>query len=270
MNPFTQLICNKAHILSSQFEQSKAIIHKPTKGSLREAYIRSFLCDIIPKNSELFGGFITDAYGNISPQIDLIGIEEVLPIIKLDQGTCVAPIESVRYWVEVKSVLQSQHLQELIERLNSIDRMTWHLINRTQPIGFKANFRPPAFVVAYESEVAEDKLKEWLSENEYLFAVVVIGKYAIGKFGNTEPTDTIYNKGNNEELLFLASKLHQIFILMSRVLENVRTNISNLPEKPTQEDLKIIRENQVLDMVHYSTQIYFESDKLDRNARNMI
>lgn len=270
MNPFTQLIAAKSQIMFGQIEQSKSITHKATKGSLREAYIRSFLSEIVPKNSELIGGFITDAFGNITPQMDLIGIEESLPFIKLDQGTCVAPIEAVRFWIEVKSILQTGHLQELKERIDSIDSMTWHLLNGTNPIGFKPQFRPPAVVVAFDCEVAKNTLERWLAGNSFLYAIVVIGKYAIWQAGDSAVTETIDNKGHNEELLFLAAKLHQMFVLTSRIMESIRANIARIPLQPAEADLQHLKTIQPLDMVHFSMQTYFESDKLDKKGKLLL
>ncbi len=271
MNPFTQLITAKAQIMFGQIEQSKSITHRATKGSLREAYIRSFLTEIVPKNAELLGGFITDAFGTITPQIDLIGTEESLPLIKLDQGTCVAPVEAVRFWIEVKSILQTPHIDEIKERLVSIDNMIWHLLNGNNPIGFKGQFQPPAFVVAFDCDVAKQTLESWLVNNKFLIAIVVIGKYALWRIdGSVGRTETIDNKGHNEELLFLAAKLHQIFVLTSRILEFFRENISRLPSQPTAADLQNLYKGQKLDMVHFGLQTYFESDKLDKNGKSIL
>lgn len=271
MNPFTQLVVAKAQLMFNQLEQSKSITHSGTKGSLREAYIRSFLMEIVPKDAELIGGFITDAFGTITPQIDLIGIEDSLPVIKLDQGTCVAPIEAARFWIEVKSTLKTEHLEQLIDRLNSIDNMVWHLLRDTDSIGFKAKFQPPAFVVAYDSEVARETLEKWLVENQFLYAIVVVGKYALWRAtGSNGTTEIVVNNGNNEELLFLSAKIHQMFILTSRILESVRANIARLPSQPTEADITQLKTAQPLDLIHFSLQPYFESEKLIRDGDQHI
>lgn len=65
--------------------------------------------------------------------------------------------------------------------------------------------------------------------------------------------------GSNNETLFLAAKLHQIFVISRRALEEVRLKIVSLSENPNDAEIKNIvgRENKI-DMVHYGLQTYFE------------
>ena len=266
MNPFTQLINGKINILFGQLEQSNSITHAATKGSLREAYIRNFLAEIVPRNTELLGGFITDAFGHISPQMDLIGIEDTLPLIKLDQGTCVVPLESIRFWLEVKSHLKTEHIEGIKERVSSVESMDCHLINNTSPIKFKPSIQPPAIVVAYNSDVNKTTLDSWFNEIPQLCTIIVIGKYAIWRVGNA-PIETIANKGSNEELLFLAAKLHQIFMIVSRRLDYDRKTIASRLLKQGDSELLKMKEAYQLDMIHFSLQTYFESEKLDENQK---
>lgn len=237
------------------------------QGALREAYIRQFLTEVVPHGSELIGGFVTDACGSITPQIDLIGIEDILPIIKLDKGTCVAPVEATRFWIEVKSLLKTSHLQPIVDRLATVDSMVWHLLQQNNPIGFKLEFRPPAFVVAYDTDVKKETLKKWLTDNRFLISIVVVGKYALWNLdGNGDSVEEIHSCGASEELLFLSAKIHQMFVLSSRITEQFRAKIAKLPLNPTEEDLRQLKSENRLDMVHFSLQPYFESEKLKQGT----
>ena len=241
--------------MNTQLEQSKCITHHGTQGALREAYIRQFLTEVVPHGAELIGGFVTDAFGTLTPQIDLIGIENSLPIIKLDKGTCVAPIKATRFWIEVKSLLKTKHLNDIVERLTTIDNMIWHLLKENVPIGFKIAFQPPAFIVAYETDVKTETLHEWIVKNQFLIAIVIIGKYALwGIGGSGEGVETIKNNGKSEELLFLSAKIHQMFVLSSIIIELNRTKIANLPSNPTKDDLRQMESEHRLDMVHFGLQ----------------
>ncbi len=264
MNPFTQLIRAKAAVLKAYFEQSKQIKHSATKGSIREAYIRNFLTEIIPPNSELLGGFITDVAGEMTPQIDLIGIEKSLPIIKLDQGTCVSPIEAARFWVEIKSKIETKHLVQIKERLESIDKMILHLLSENSPLGFQLEFKPPGFVVAYESSAKQETLVEWLSKNKSLYAIIIIGRYALWSIGENNRVEVIENQGKDEELLFLAAKIHQMYILASRMLEMTRRSLGKLDGAPSNEDLQKLNAEDKIDMTHFGLQAYFEASSFSK------
>jgi len=264
MNPFTQLIRAKAAVLKAYFEQSKQIKHSATKGSIREAYIRNFLIEIIPPNSELLGGFITDVFGEITPQIDLIGIEKLLPIIKLDQGTCVSPIEATRFWVEIKSKIETKHLNQIKERLESIDKMTLQLLSGNKPLSFRLEFKPPAFIVAYESCVKQETLIEWLSKNKSLYAIIIIGRYALWSIGENNDVEVIENHGKDEELLFLAAKIHQMYVLTSRIFETQRLSFEKLGSAPSKEDLQKFNTENKIDLTHFGLQTYFEASNSNK------
>lgn len=258
-NPYTRLVSSKVRQLSEQFGESEAIKHAATKGALREAYLRKFLLELAPTNFKLTGGFITDSHGVISPQIDLIGVDDTLPLIPLDPGISVTPIESVRLWIEVKSVLETKHIVGVRKRLKTIQSMMWSLVRDNRRVEFRPGILPFGFIVSYDTDVAEDTMKTWLVESQFLVCIVVIGKYALWNASNDESkTEKVVRTSANEEVLFFLSKIHQAFVLLSRFMEDNRKNIASLSEDPSQSDIEELLKNKRRDLVHFSMQSYFE------------
>lgn len=262
MKPYTSLIEAEAHILDVQFVQSKSLSHSGTKGSLREAYLRAFLRKLAPGGCEISGGFITDSIGSISPQLDLVAFDETLPAIQLDQAISIIPVESARLWMEVKSKLETKHLEPIKQRLASISSMQWSLLNNTSLIQFQPKAMPPGLLVCYESSVSQETVRKWVAENPFLYLVVVIGKYAMWNV-STDPlkTELLENAGRHEELLFLAAKLNQMVVINRRILDGLRDAYAEVPPEPTDEQIADFESKQgelKLDMVHFSLQTYFE------------
>lgn len=192
-NPYTRLLVSQVKQLLEQYEQSSVINHNSTKGALREAYLRSFLRKLVPKECHLMGGFITDAIGQMTPQIDLIGLDSTLPKIELDDGVCVSPIESTRFWIEVKSKLETKHLHPVLDRLNVVESMEWNIIKENIPASFKPGFLPFSFIVAFETDVALETLKKWVSENRFIACIVVINKFAIWNITDSPEKNRVFS-----------------------------------------------------------------------------
>lgn len=79
VNAVLQVVESRVRQLLERYEESTAIEHKATKGSLREGYLRQFFAELVPNSVQLRSGFVTDCRGEvISPQIDLIAFDSTL------------------------------------------------------------------------------------------------------------------------------------------------------------------------------------------------
>jgi len=258
--PYANILISAAKQLVEKIEASSNISHNATKGALREVYLKVFLKDLVPHVCHMSSGFITDASGKLTPQIDLIGFDDALPSIALDDHISMVPIEAAKFWIEVKSILQASHLENIRERLTSIESMNWSILRGSKPAQFQPGMMPSGVIVAYECEVADETLKRWLVENRNLVSIIIIGKsYFWNLTSEPQHTEHIQSDGRYSEALFLAAKLHQLFVLMSRALENTHQAIASLPTNPTKEQVDAaLKSNSKLDMVHYGLQTYVE------------
>lgn len=264
LNPYSSFLLSEVKQLVEKCESVSHITHNPTKGALREAYLRAFLSKIVPQQCSLSGGFITDIRGTLTPQIDLIGYDNSLPAMKLDQSISIVPIEATRFWIEVKSTLETKHLDGVVERLNEIDKMECSLLDGNEPRFFKPSLFPCGLIVACENKVSENTLKDWANRYRSLVAVIVVGKLRIWNLSNDANSTEFYkSNGSYDETLFLAAKLHQIFTLACRHNEHAMNGWSLLPRNPSQEDIEAVKEKfGDIDGVHYSLQTYLEAEGL--------
>jgi len=171
------------HIIQAQIDQlvqlaevAGGIKHKPTVGALREEYIIEFIKKLIPDSVNITSGFIVDAYGHISPQLDLIVTKKsALPLMGMKEGLSVVPVESALLVAEIKSTLDITALRQVEKQNESISSM--YISGKMG----KENFIVPTMVIAYENNVNESTLIEWLESNENTSACCIIKKLTIIK-----------------------------------------------------------------------------------------
>lgn len=145
------------------------IPHKPTVGALREEYLTELFLDFIPDSVSITSGFIADALGNISPQLDLIVIQKAsLPLIAMKQGLSIVPIESALAVAEIKSMLTTTDLEQVKYQNEAIAKMK--LSVETE------KFVIPTLLLAYDTKVASETLKLWMRENRNTVACCILKK----------------------------------------------------------------------------------------------
>ncbi len=159
--------------LMSLFEELKAVEHAQTKGTMREGYLKDFLREMLPPRFSPVSGFIADAYGNITPQLDMIFIDRSeLPTVSLGGDTMIVPAEIALLTAEVKSRLTTDDLDQIKRQRGIYNTLTqflsWQPISREHAIQ-----RVPNIILAFKSDVAEETLRQWVSEN-YLIGLCVI------------------------------------------------------------------------------------------------
>lgn len=153
--------------LMAQFEGSKTIKHAPTVGAMREDYLKSFLRELLPPKFHPVSGFICDMHGNITPQLDMIFVDNSeLPTISLVSDTVIVPYEIALLTAEVKSTITMETLEQIKKQRAAINGMQSQFLmasstpNHLQPRGRRN--RIGTFIIAFESNVGEGTLRQWV------------------------------------------------------------------------------------------------------------
>jgi hypothetical protein len=103
------------------FESRTAQLPSPgEKGFAREDVVRAFLRDYLPGRFRVESGFVVDAAGAVSRQIDAIIYDHLAaPRFEVSEGTRVLPIEGVAGVVSVKSYLDTRQLLDAVDNMRS-------------------------------------------------------------------------------------------------------------------------------------------------------
>lgn len=190
--------------LMAQVDESKQIEHAPTKGALREEYLKEFLESLLPSRYLVKNGFICDVLGGISPQLDLILADtSVLPSIALSKDVSLIPVEVAIGAVEVKSKLKSKDFDQLKRQVDAI----WSLrpVSESPQPGHHG---VRIFIFAYESEVSMPHLTTWFESIPALFGICIMGKAFIRRA--PEGIVTVLDRGEDGDVIFISSWLHAV------------------------------------------------------------
>ena len=107
------------------FEQKTAqLSHPGEKGAAREDVVRAFLSDHLPKRYAIGSGFVVDAAGRVSRQIDIVLYDHLAtPVFPVVDRTGIFPVEGVAGVVSVKSHLDAKALRDATDNLLSVLRL---------------------------------------------------------------------------------------------------------------------------------------------------
>lgn len=168
----------KAVNLLNAFQSATSIQHGATRGQIREAALRDSLTPLAPPNLSVYTGFVLDAYGAITPQLDIIfARHEALSPILLEGDAALVPIETFALSVEVKSTLTTTDLNEQIKnQATSLQQMqhTGVVPDRNGNCYKLFQTLAPMCVVAYASKVSINTLQTFVEEYNAIQAVTVI------------------------------------------------------------------------------------------------
>jgi hypothetical protein len=210
-NAILKGVVSRLRQLREQYEESAIIEHNATKGSLREAYLKQFLADFVPYPFVLTSGFITDCRGDrITPQIDLLVFDRTsVPAFALNQFVSILPLETVRLLIEVKSLLQAKHFQQIQEQQAAIRelRFAWTTEGRKY-LKMVDCAGMSHFVFAFETECSSDTLMEWFTQEAHLEAICVVGKFILLRDPNTAKVELIKADVQFGEVLHFLRLLH--------------------------------------------------------------
>lgn len=203
-NRINSVIKARLQGLKSLLEESKQIEHASTKGVLRERYLTDFLRSLLPPNLVVTGGFICDVLGNITPQIDLIVSDTLtIPSVAFTGDVALVPVEASLVGIEIKSRLTSKDLDQIRSQAKAI-----RSLRPIAEVNADGSHVVLLFVFAFESEVSEARLDDWLKEIPELFGVCILNELFILK----ERTGVMTVRGNDweETLIFISSLLDGI------------------------------------------------------------
>lgn len=175
MNQIRKIIQTRVENLVNLAESASEIEHSSSVGNLREEYLISFLKDLVPQSVGITSGFVADAKGDISPQLDLIATHlSSLPLVNMKKGLSLVPIESTLLCAEIKSNLDQSGLSKIEKQNRSI-------LNMNPVVPTKSKFIVPLVILAYDTKLSEDKISDWVGLNPSIFACCVIKKFTIIK-----------------------------------------------------------------------------------------
>jgi len=145
--------------------------HRPTVGALREEYLSEFFRELVPDSVSITSGFIADAAGNISPQLDLIVTQKSsLPLITMKDGLSIVPVESAILVAEIKSTLTTEGLKQVEMQNEALSKLQ---------VTVKINdnrFIIPTIVLAYDTNIAKETIISWMEKNGNTVAFCILKK----------------------------------------------------------------------------------------------
>ena len=107
----------KEKVLQIQFELSEEISHAPTKGEIREDFIKKTIKNSIDRIRTLKGIITMDEYQ--SPQTDLI-VPLKNAIINQMESNCFINVNDVKFVFEIKSRLTITHIKKINNTLKTL------------------------------------------------------------------------------------------------------------------------------------------------------
>lgn len=176
--------------------RQRLIPHRGEQGVAREEVVRAFLRDYLPKRFEVSTGFIFDADGLVSEQIDIIIADSlVAPRFEAPGGIRFYPCEAVVAAGEVKThVTTRRELWDAIAQLRSVSLLDRSANGRSfcyrtgEPLNQRGNYlhRIFTFVMILDRAPSEDLTTEVLTEvvqrsehYEWPNIVVALQKYLV-------------------------------------------------------------------------------------------
>lgn len=205
MNLIRKIVQAKIDSIITLSEDIKGVNHNPSIGAVRESYLIQFFNELIPNSVSITSGFITDATGKISPQLDLIVTKKSsLPLFKLKDEVSVVPIESVILVAEIKSNLTTTDLQQIESQVSCITSMTL-----TGEHG-NENFIVPNIILAYETNIKKETLIDWMDKNGNTASCCTIKNDTFVKDGKTKVFDNFAHDIKHHGVLAFVATFHEM------------------------------------------------------------
>ncbi|NMN94820.1 DUF6602 domain-containing protein [Antrihabitans stalactiti] len=156
--------------LAHSLEEARAgMEHKGNKGSAVEAATRDTLRKYLPRHLDVGHGEIYDAFGDGTGQVDIIVTNDEHPIRYPNDEPGPHIFDGVAAVGEVKSILTTTNLREIIESASKVKRLRTTPIkgdvvtNQSPEYQAKTLCLPPYFVVALENRIAMPTIREILT-----------------------------------------------------------------------------------------------------------
>lgn len=153
-------------ILRKEYKRSKYVEHNPSKGTVREHFVRKFLSDIYPEKYIFSNGEIIDSAGYTSREVDIAIYDENLPL--LEHGMYQQLLaEGVFCHIEVKSQLDKNEIKNILSKARDIKnvcrienmRPEWDNWRPEPNIEEINTERIPSFAFAYDGPKLEKMIE---------------------------------------------------------------------------------------------------------------
>lgn len=147
--------------VSLENEMAIKIQHNLEDGKYREYLVKKVLSKIVPSKYAITNGFIIDSNDMQSDEMDIIIYDKSYVPPFFDETYTVVPIEAVIAVIQVKTTLNKKQLNNAIENLNSIDRLTAKIggkiisANRGDILTEQRYVAPYKIIIAYRSKLAK-------------------------------------------------------------------------------------------------------------------
>lgn len=199
----------------------------PTKGAEREAFLHSFLAQVLPPQSRFGMGEATDQAGTKSGQLDIVVEFPFLPSLPLISGRSprLYLAEGVVAAIEVKSNLSDQW-SEVVATAASLSRLSRHF-GAGIAFGPKAGERVPLYAVGYTGWKQISTVRKNLVENPDVSGALIIDSgHFVGRYdfidGENKPDVFRYERESSPMALWgLISCLHFAGSMVASTAKNV-------------------------------------------------
>ncbi|MGB1288016.1 MAG: DUF6602 domain-containing protein [Aggregatilineales bacterium] len=144
--------------------------HSGVKGDSVEDIVREFLRKYLPRRMDVGHGEIIDSSERISGQTDVVITTQEHPFTYTPDKAGLFFVEGVAAVGEVKTTLNSSHLDSALSNAKKFKRLKPHTLGGL--IGYKYgsnheqvyNYVPPFFIFAFESSLSFEKISQTINE----------------------------------------------------------------------------------------------------------
>lgn len=153
-------------VLRKEYQRSKHVEHSPSKGTVREHFVRKFLSNIYPEKYIFSNGEIVDSAEYTSREVDIAIYDEDLPL--LEHGMYQQLLaEGVLCHIEVKSQLNRSEFDNILLKARDVKnvcrisdmRPEWDNWRREPDIEGINMERIPSFAFAYDGPKLEKTIE---------------------------------------------------------------------------------------------------------------
>lgn len=228
-NTLRELLRSRIRTLLENCRAAGELKHALTAGMLRENYLREFFRDLIPAAFRVATGFVIDADGRSTPQLDFIVYDpSALPPVVLSHDLAVLPCESVVLVAEIKSTLTTSDFSQIEQQRAALNALQYAA--HDVPGGA---MRIPHVVFALDCKVARTTICDWMRKCNDVMSVCVIGSFFVdrvaGELQTWQP-----EAGSFNETLATIFRLHNGVLDVTAMRERLKFKYEDymFPELP--------------------------------------
>lgn len=192
INLLQKLYLDRATSFLAKLQNANIVKHGPTVGDLREQAIIESLSELIPTTFDISSGFVIDARGTVTPQIDVLFYQKgTLSPLLLTERSVLLPIELFRFGIEVKSTITRSTFDQVKAQANSLASLwnsAWFAGNPPISDHITISFQklnPPFLLVAASSDLSRETLEDELNDTKGLTGIIVFDRCIIYKNGGS-------------------------------------------------------------------------------------